>query len=301
MSSESNAKPETTDQNPFHLGTAATNGHANLIELLLEEPNININEADERGRTPLILAASNGHAEVVELLLEYQPPVGDRLKSKAAVNQQSLDGFTALRAALSGDHAAVAEVLLREEDIDVTREYRENWTPLGAASVAGHLKVVKAIVRKLVRKNKTEALHVKHRAESLEGTPLFLAADGGHTKVVNLLLQHHDPIPQKKLQQINETNNGGRTALLAAATNGHVDVVALLLAEDADATIQSGEGMTALKAAILGGHVGVVKLLFEKNKSSLPAPKNTEKGAKEAYPEEKEESEKRQEKKEVTE
>lgn len=106
----------------------------------------------------------------------------------------------------------VASVLLRDEDINVTLECRESWTPLGAASSAGHLKVVKALVRRLIDQGETDALYVKHRGGS-SGTPLFLASDGGHTKVVELHLRHRDPTQK----QIDETNNGGRTALLAAA------------------------------------------------------------------------------------
>ena len=261
-----NAKNEG---NPFNLRTAATHGHVDLVELLLDEPNAEYDGVDDRGRTPLILAASGGHPEVVELLLEYARPTPSHPAPRVKVNHKAEDGSTALRAALAADSAEVAEVLLREPDIDVEVEvtYAEEWTPLGAASLAGYLKVTKAIAKKLAAK-KPNALCTKHRGESVQGTPLYLASDGGHTKVVKLLLrdEYLPKAEEEKKKYINDTSMGGRTALLAAATNGHADVVDLLLRKNANTAAQSSDGMTPLKAAIIGGHTSVVKLLFAQDK-----------------------------------
>ncbi|RYP74214.1 hypothetical protein DL771_003147 [Monosporascus sp. 5C6A] len=250
----------TNDKNPFHLSTAASNGHTDLVELLLDEDGIQLDEKDDRDRTPLFLAASNGHAEVVELLLEHATGPAPKVN----VNQQSKDTSTPLKAALTNDHAGVAEILLRLEHIDVNIVYLEEWTPLGAASGSGHLKVVKTLVKRLGGSDK---LYENHRGENAQGTPLYLASDAGHTKVVKLLLKPENLLQgEKKKEYIDQTSMGGRTALLAAATNGHADVVALLLDNDADTEKQSSDGMTPLKAAIINGHANVVKLLYDKVK-----------------------------------
>jgi len=258
-----------TEGNPFNLRTAASHGHADLVELLLDEKDVEFDGVDDRGRTPLILAASGGHVEVVELLLEFAQIDYKNPTPRVKVNLTAEDGSTALRAALAADSAEVAEVLLREPDIDVgvTVTYAEEWTPLGAASLAGYLKVAKAITKKLAA-SKPEALFEKHRGESVQGTPLYLASDGGHTKVVKLLLkdEYLPAAADQKANYINETSMGGRTALLAAATNGHADVVDLLLQKEANMNLQSSDGMTPLRAAIIGGHTNVVKLLFAQNR-----------------------------------
>ncbi|KAI8623274.1 ankyrin repeat-containing domain protein [Xylariaceae sp. FL1651] len=256
------APDDKNEGSPFNLRTAASHGHADLVELLLDEPNPPYDNTDDRGRTPLILAASGGHPEVVELLLDTE---------QVDVNHTAEDGSTALKAALAADSAEVAEVLLRDPKIDVGVKvtYAEEWTPLGAASLAGYLKVAKAIAKKLAPEKRV-ALREKHRGESVQGTPLYLASDQGHTKVVKLLLKDEylpDAADEKK-NYIDERNMGGRTALLAAATNGHADVVDLLLQKNADMDAQSSDGMTPLKAAMFGGHTNVVKLLFAQNKNS---------------------------------
>ncbi len=51
---------------------------------------------------------------------------------------------------------------------------------------------------------------------------LLVAAQGGHAEVVRLLLAHQDV-------EVNQTNEGGVSALLFASGNGHVEVVKLLL------------------------------------------------------------------------
>lgn len=57
------------------LHVAAENGHAEVVSLLLTQPNVNINKfaydsEGVDGRTPLYLAAKNNHENVVNLLLE---------------------------------------------------------------------------------------------------------------------------------------------------------------------------------------------------------------------------------------
>ena len=51
---------------------AASHGRDDLVARLLEYQDVDVNERNRRGRTALFSAASKGHARVVELLLERE-------------------------------------------------------------------------------------------------------------------------------------------------------------------------------------------------------------------------------------
>ncbi|RYP12930.1 hypothetical protein DL765_007100 [Monosporascus sp. GIB2] len=242
---------------PFHLGTAAENGHTDLVELLLEDKDIVADALDKQERTPLILAAAKGHGEVVELLLEGETATGNAYVN---VNHTAKDGSTALKAALFNGHTDIAEVLLRARSIDVGLTYADNWQPLGAAASGGLLRVAKALVRRYLETGNKTALNAVNESES---RPLFLAADNGQAKVVKLLLAHLDDMEPGAIDAVSQ---GGQTALMVAAGNGRDDIVGLLLEKGANMDIKAEDGMTALRGAILGGHASVVRQLFQRSK-----------------------------------
>jgi len=64
-----------------------------------------------------------------------------------------------------------------------------------------------------------------------------------------------------------DTERWGRTALMEAAKNGHLSVVKLLLANNADPNLRPSKGLTALMEAVEGGRVGRLKVIEELIKS----------------------------------
>ena len=89
----------------------------------------------------------------------------------------------------------------------------------------------------------------------IEPPPLLLAADRGHLKVIQLLLEAG--------ADTNAIDENLATASMAASHNGHLEVVRLLLEAGADtnATDYSHSEATALMAAAHNGHLEVVRLL----------------------------------------
>jgi ankyrin repeat protein len=83
-------------------------------------------------------------------------------------------------------------------------------------------------------------------------TPIMLASLAGATKIVDFLLS--------KDAQINQP---GWTALLYAATNGHGDIVKLLLDNSAYIDSAAPNGTTPLMMAVRGGYVDTVRLLLD--------------------------------------
>ena len=86
-------------------------------------------------------------------------------------------------------------------------------------------------------------------------TPLHLAAVGGHDRICELLLNHD--------ANANIQDADGKTPLHMAAAGGHNRICALLLNHDANANIQDADGKTPLHmAAAAGGHFNVYELLL---------------------------------------
>ena len=62
----------------------------------------------------------------------------------------------------------------------------------------------------------------------------------------------------------NVPDKKGATPITAAASNGHIDVVKLLITKTDNPNIPDKKGMTPITAAASNGHIDVVKLLMSK-------------------------------------
>jgi ankyrin repeat protein len=78
-----------------------------------------------------------------------------------------------------------------------------------------------------------------NRATNNGASPLYVAAERGHTKVVRLLLS-------KSGIDINKARDGGFTALNVASSNNHFEVVRLLLSQSDIDIEMKNFGMTVL-------------------------------------------------------
>ncbi|XP_051118076.1 ankyrin repeat-containing protein At5g02620-like [Andrographis paniculata] len=164
-------------------------------------------------------------------------------------------------------------------------------SPLHLAARSGNLGKVKEIIQKSAGAGAKDLLS-KQNGEG--ETPLYAAAENGHTLVVGELLKHSDvetsSIPanngfdpfhvaakQGHLEVLKEllrffpslvmtTDSTNSTALHTAAAQGHVDIVNLLLDIDSNlAKIARNNGKTVLHTASRMGHLQVAKALLEKD------------------------------------
>ncbi|KAJ7435622.1 ankyrin repeat domain-containing protein [Mycena latifolia] len=217
------------------LCAASSNGHINLVQLLIDAGAKINSEGDHYGH-PLAAASKNGHELVVQLLIQ----------NGADINAQSEAFGNALQAASQNGHELIVWLLI-EKGADVNAQGGHYGTALQAASMCGHESVVRLLIEKGSNMNPQGGFC---------GNALQAASQNGHELVVQLLI--------KKGAEVNAQGGHLGNALQAASLNGHELVVQLLIEKGANVNAQGGPYGNALQAASWNGNESVVQLLIEK-------------------------------------
>ncbi|KAF8674274.1 hypothetical protein HU200_048096 [Digitaria exilis] len=208
----------TTPQLNTALHLAAVHGHAAFAGEVLDRDEELLVAKNDDGDTPLHLAAKAGKLEVAQLLISRA--IAWPLDQKSPLIMTNKAGNTALHEAVKSRRAAVAEALL---DADPSRAYDLNEqmeSPLHMAAREGLVHVV----RKIFDFTWVEAEYVPSVAVS--GTALHQAVLGGHTKIVDMMLEKHSWL-------LEQTDSDGNNALHYAAQKNNAQVVELLLTKQA--------------------------------------------------------------------
>ncbi|KAL4819567.1 ankyrin repeat-containing domain protein [Aspergillus spinulosporus] len=150
------------------LDAAAHGGHVGTVKVLIEHPDVELEQYDLDNRTPFANAALTGHAGVVKLLLERG----------AAPNEYSRDmtGSTPLILAARAGNEDVIKVLLEHSDDPLNCTDSEGYTALVHAAKVGH----KGVVEMLLQHPKIEVDHA-----------LAAAASENHKGIVRMLLDRN--------------------------------------------------------------------------------------------------------------
>jgi len=109
------------------------------VEFLLKYPEININQGNDYGFTPLIFASKEGHTEIVKMLLS-DPRIDVNLGDKT--------GKTAFYWACYLKRTRIVRLLLSNPLVDVNRATTSGFTSLMAASFNGDIEIVKLMLIK---------------------------------------------------------------------------------------------------------------------------------------------------------
>ena len=232
---------------------------ANCIDLAtkLLDRGASVDARDRLGARPLSHAARSGHLQMVDLLLARGAPIDAR----------NLAGATALYFAAEGSHISIAQRLI-ERGADVKLTGRSGISPIAAASYAGNDVIVEALL----------AHGADERVADETGKPpIIYAAAGARFDIVRRLLARNIDInarysndltllmwvsgpdenaPEAQAVKIisylldagahvDDRDDRGRTALMIAAEGGHEEIVNLLVARGADASLKDKTGKRA--------------------------------------------------------
>ena len=224
---------------------ASARGHEEVVKVLLDQEDINPNQADTNyGPTPLTWAARSGHKEVVKMLLE---------REDVNPNQADTDsGHTPLTWAANSGHQEIVKMLLEREGVNPNQaDTKFGQTPLTWAAMSGHKEIVKMLLeREDVNPNQADTEYGR--------TPLLWASYRGRGELVMILLQREDVNPNQADTEY------GRTPLLWAADDGDVKVVKILLQRsDIHTATPDNQNQTPLSLALSKGYHGVAKILRE--------------------------------------
>lgn len=227
--------------------TAASNGHLEIVRILLEHG------AKKGIDNALETAASKDHQELVLLLLKHGANVDNALEAAVAnehheiltilfqhrkVPTHTVDPIL-LRAALKGQHETV-RILIQHGSIESISK------ALVGAAKNGHHETVQCLLQE------TEKCGYRYLLQNAFDDALINAATNGHHEVVHTLLMQ-----ETTRSRITIYGNIRTTALHSAGTNGHHETVRLLLNHS------SANIFDDLKTALHMGHLNIVVVIYD--------------------------------------
>ena len=267
------------------LRVAAVKGHVDVASYLLKK-GANVNETDAKGMSCLSAAASAGHGDMVDFLLKNGADpitIDDELFRKVAkgnmlglvrhaifagkidVNSQDTsDGTAAIHVASAKGNLAIVEFLVECPSIDVNIKDKEGETAIYYALGGG----------------KSESRYGYQRSSSSSSSSS--SSNRATTEIINCLLKSGVTITENAFRMaakkglfdfvqrvinegildLNAQNKSGETALIFAASKGHLKIVALLLEKNVDVNVVTKAG-NALMEAAENGHLAVVEALVK--------------------------------------
>jgi len=224
---------ETDDDGTTPLIIASYQGRIEMVEALITA-GADKDKSDNDGYTPIFWASYNGHLEVVQALIA----------AGADKDKSDNDGYTPIYGASQYGHLEVVQALLAA-GADVNKADNDGYTPISRASIRGHLEVVQALLAAGADVSK---------ADNDGRTPIYAASYKGHLEVVQALVAAG--------ADVNRANNDGWTPISVASVKGHLEVVQALIAAGADVNRAGNDGWTPIYGASYMGHLEVVQALI---------------------------------------
>ncbi|NXU18942.1 ANKS3 protein, partial [Pardalotus punctatus] len=186
---------------PLDLHTASSVGQYEVVQECIQRGDLDLNQRNCGGWTPLMYASYIGHDNIVHLLLE----------AGVNVNIPTPEGQTPLMLASSCGNESVAYFLL-QQGAELEMKDIHGWTALFHCTSAGHQQMVKFLLENGANANCKEPVYGY--------TPLMEAAASGHEIIVQYLLNHG--------VKADVRDNTGATARTLAMKYGHTKIVGLI-------------------------------------------------------------------------
>ncbi|XP_059834826.1 ankyrin repeat and SAM domain-containing protein 3 isoform X1 [Hypanus sabinus] len=186
---------------PLDIHTAASIGQYDVVKQWIQGGEVNANQKNQGGWTPLMYASYIGHDTIVHLLLE----------AGVDVNTMTERGQSALMLAASCGNESIAYFLL-QQGAEMEMKDSRGWTALFHCTSTGHQQMVKFLL--------DNGADANVREPTYGFTPLMEAAASGHEIIVQYLLNHD--------VQVDVKDDNGDTARSLALTYGYMKIASLI-------------------------------------------------------------------------
>lgn len=238
------ANPNAKNVDSFTpLMVASFYGNSDALAVLLRHKNCQIDSADKYVKTALFYAVEKGEQQVVDMLLKH--PEGQKL-----VNKKAVEDLTPLHVAAKNGFIKIVQHLLRNK-ADIISQTDEEQTPLHLAAAEGQTEVC----RILLEHDPDQTDQLIYDEDEYGNYAIHLACQEGRLEVTRCLIYYE--------ASVNETNTAKFSPIHLAASNGHSEIISLLLDEGA---LVNGEEKSAiptpLNFACQKGHIECVQILL---------------------------------------
>ncbi|TNJ27340.1 Ankyrin repeat protein 2 [Giardia muris] len=229
---------------------AARAGAVQALGVLLGKtggPEVTLQDND--GRTALMHATIRSHEECVKLLLRYEAGLRDR------------EGRLALGYAILYGSLSCARLIL-DAEMDTYISNRSTMLEIGVDP--GRLGIVEALFRKVAPEEHpldvAIRLHQDGYVKAVFTLALGVDRHAGYSCLSLISMANRPDLVRHYLHEAGQRDTSGKTALMHAAINGHLEMVEIL--KEHEARRQDNTGTTALMYAIRYSTIEVVRSLL---------------------------------------
>lgn len=160
-------------RSPVHV--AALEGHIEIVRFFIAQ-HVDLNKADKDGQTPVLIAEREGHTEIVKLLAKHN----------VDLNKADKYGCTPVHIAAAEGHIEIVRFLAAQK-VDLNQSNKNRCTPVYAAAQHGHTEIVKFLAAQGVDLDK--GARYGHTEIGFGKNPIWIAARNNDTEMVKILME----------------------------------------------------------------------------------------------------------------